>query len=257
MDYLGRDEMLQDIVSISDKIEVSRLDHTGRQIKNATAYISQLLNIIDDEIIHIASPIVYSRLVLLEIGSNYLLNIYSNKGLYQCKCVVLNHLHENNTTIVEVQIISRIEKHQRRQYYRLDCLIDIYIRQITKEELLLEQNGLMNNSNKDEIHKKLQAIEEQWNMATITDISGGGLRIKSDKPLHKGDHIYLKFDLHKGNNMLNYSLKAIVISSFELNNRIRKYEHRVEFQNISRKEREEIIKYIFEQERRRRQKDKL
>ena len=52
-----------------------------------------------------------------------------------------------------------------------------------------------------------------------------------------------------------YGLNARVIYSQSLTNHAGKYEHRVEYKNINGKVREDLIKYIFDEERRQRKKE--
>ena len=54
----------------------------------------------------------------------------------------------------------------------------------------------------------------------------------------------------------HYSLVGRVLSVEELENRPGVYEHRVQYVNMDVDEREEIIKYIFNEERKNRHKEK-
>ena len=54
-----------------------------------------------------------------------------------------------------------------------------------------------------------------------------------------------------------YEVISKVISCIELDNRPGTYEHRVQYYDIDPVEREEIIKYIFEEERKSRQKKRF
>ena len=53
-----------------------------------------------------------------------------------------------------------------------------------------------------------------------------------------------------------YHLVGKVLSSRKLENRVDEFEHRIQYVHITKAEREEIIRYIFGEERKNRQKAK-
>jgi c-di-GMP-binding flagellar brake protein YcgR len=252
--------MLQDILTIGDKIDIKHLDRFGRPAHNAKTFVSQLIDFVDFDVIHIAAPITSSTPIILNVGEGYKLCFYTNKGLYQCNCVILSNRRENNIIVAVVRITSNLEKYQRRQYYRLECIIDMEYRVITSEEELLEKKFQMEDfasgDERTQYRKILTRLQNEWVLASITDISGGGARFNSEVLHNHGDKLQIKLDLRLGSELRKMVLGAIVISSGSIENRTGVYEHRVEFNNIMKKDREDLIKYIFEQERRRRKNEK-
>jgi c-di-GMP-binding flagellar brake protein YcgR len=256
----GRDDMLQEILAIGDKIDVSKMDHSGKLSGGSKTYVSQLVDFVDSDVINIAAPIGNSRLIILEVGESYSLCFYSNKGLYQCNCVVINNYRENNMIIAVVRLISDLEKFQRRQYFRLECVLDMEYRIITKEEEILEnrlrQDNFGNKEERSECRKRLNLLNNEWIKANFTDLSGGGARFNSGFQHQQGEKVRIKFDFILGKNLKNMDLGAEIIASGKLMHRNGVYEHRVEFKNIGKNDREDLIKYIFEQERKRRRNEK-
>ena len=94
----------------------------------------------------------------------------------------------------------------------------------------------------------------QFKPAVIADISGGGLRFISNYTYNAGDYIYCTYALNIRGKDKMYSLAGKVLSVYELKDKPGTYEHRVQYVNMDVDEREEIIKYIFEEERRQRHK---
>lgn len=252
--------MLQEVLTLGDKIDIKHIDQNGRPVHNTKVMVSQLVDIVDYNVIHIATPIIYSKPILLNVSENYNLCFYSAKGLYQCNCTVLSNHKENNTIVAVVRITTNLEKFQRRQYYRLECIHEIEYRIVTMEEEILERKLMAEDFSSPEernnCRKKLALFEKDWVKAAITDLSGGGARINSELLHNKGDNFRIKLDLIIGNTIKKMILGAHVISSARIMNRLGVYEHRVEFNNIMQKDREDLIKYIFEQERKRRRNDK-
>lgn len=241
--------MLRDIITIGDKIDIRPLDHDGKQVQGARPYASMLVNIEDEEIIHITAPINQNKVLILHPDREYHLCFYTETGLFQCKCASLGHYKDNKTVVLRVKLRSRIEKLQRRQYYRLECIHDITYRFLTEnDERLPKINDIIKQNN--------EKFEHNWIKGAIIDISGGGARIKSASSHQKGDKIRIKLDLVIGNKLRLMELDAEVLASYKVENRNDLFEHRVHFYNISRRDREDLIKYIFEQDRLRRKNEK-
>lgn len=251
--------MLQDIVSIGDKIDIRQIEKPNRHSNYSVVLVSQVYDFIENDAISIAMPILNGRLIGLLAGEQYQLCFYTNKGLYQCKSVMVSSYRENNAVAAIMKIVSDVEKFQRRQYYRLECLHETEYRLITREEELLEermQNNRFNNPNdKADTRKRLNQLDNEWNIASVTNLSGGGCRFTSNLFHNTGDKIRFRLDIIISDTLKKLIFNAVIISSDRLENRPGKYEYRAEFRDVLKKDREELIKYIFEQERRKRKKE--
>lgn len=252
--------MLREIVKIGDKIEIKPLNNNGELINSSNIFISQLVDYIEDDKIGIATPIRHGMIVILERQKYYRLYFYTSKGLYQCNCVMLQTYRENKTILALVRLTSEPEKIQRRQYYRLECIHEIEYRIITQEEIKLEErlhSGKITDSHElSNIKKKLAQIDKFWNQASVMDLSGGGCRFNSLHELQAGDKIRVRFDYIFRDELKKLEITADIIASRKLPDRS-VYEHRAEFSNITKNDREDLIKYIFKQERRLRRNDKI
>ncbi len=252
--------MLSDILTVGDKIDVKQLEFIEGSARTSKTYVSQLLDIDDEKTISIAMPHANGLMYVLEKEAKYKLFFYTSKGLYQCTCVLEGIYKENNAIIASVKTITELEKIQRRQYYRLECIHEIDYRLLTQEEQLLEErlagNKLMNTEEKAEIRRRLSQYEQTWQKASITDLSGGGMKFNSEVRHKPGDKLRIRLDFIIGNELKKMILGAVIISSEKLENRNDKFEHRAEFVEIGKADREDLIKYIFEQDRRRRRNNK-
>lgn len=252
--------MLREILTIGDKIDVRQIDNFGSQMHNVKTYVSQLLDFVDSDVISIATPMGNNKMIMLDVGENYQLCFYANKGLYQCNCVVMKYYKEKNMVIAITRLTSDLEKFQRRQYYRLECIHEIEYRIITKEEEILDNrirlDNFQNTDERSECRKRIIQLSKEWQKASITDLSGGGARFNSYYMHQSGDNVRLKLDFIISGELKKLLLGAEIIYSNKLINQSGAYEHRAEFKDIGKKDREDLIKYIFEQERRRRRNDK-
>jgi len=253
--------MLSDIIAIGDKIDIKPLGKDTHPLHNARTFASQLLDFAEADVIHISAPIVYGRAVILPIGSYFNMCMYTNKGLYQCNCMVLRNQKENNTIVSVVRITTSLEKFQRRQYYRFECILDMTYRVITKEEELIERifqaNEFENDQEREECKQMLVQFDKRWVPALVVDISGGGARYNSSVQHNKEDIVRIKMEFALSTEVKKLTLKAHIIASTKSLNRSDAYEQRVEFIEISPKDREVLIRYIFEQERKLRNNKKI
>ncbi|MDF2485063.1 MAG: hypothetical protein K0R46_1231 [Herbinix sp.] len=252
--------MLREALSIGDKVDIRSIGRSGKPVQGARTFVSQLVDFVDADVINITAPIVFGRTIPLPAGDNFNLCFYTEKGLYQCNSMVLSNHRDNKTIITVVRITSNLEKYQRRQYYRLECIHDIDYRPITIDEQILEKKlsteDFSNPEDQAEARRKLALFDKEWISASVTDLSGGGARFNSEILHNSGDKLRIKLDFITGSEVKRLVLIANVITSNRILTRSGSYEHRVEFIDIMQKDREALIKYIFEQERRLRRNDK-
>jgi c-di-GMP-binding flagellar brake protein YcgR len=252
--------MVSDIVSIGDKLELKSIRFSDKKIENEKVYKSQLLDFISEDTASILMPIEGGRVIPLTIGDKYSLCFYTKNGLYQCKSVITDRAKINNVFVLTVQFISELEKFQRRQYYRLEYLLEFKYSIITDMEISI-MNKLRNDNVENEEEKQgfldtLEAMKKEILSGTILDISGGGARFVSGHDHEYGNMIRMSLDFDNGLGAKSFRIHAIIISSNKMINRQGFYEHRVQFIDMTKEERETIIKFIFEEERRQRKKEK-
>lgn len=250
--------MLLDVLTLGDKIDIKPLSKDQTPLHNARSFVSQLLEIMDKDILHIATPIMFGRVLMLNTNEYFNLFFYTSQGLYKCNCIVLGNHKENNTVVTVVKIITKLEKYQRRQYFRLECLLDIEYRLMSIDEELLEQKIINKEiANAEELEKckeKLKSFDKDWLKAIVIDLSGGGARFFSAIQQARGDKIKLRIDLAVSGGIKRLVINAKVIASMKSLDKNTSFENRIEFLDMRSKDREELIKYIFEQDRIRRNK---
>ena len=102
---------------------------------------------------------------------------------------------------------------------------------------------------------KYQRREKQ-KKGTIVDISGGGVRFVTNEQLEEGKAVLIIVMLQTQAGEKQYYLPGHILRSVKLLNRDNMYENRLKFIIHDDKIREEIIKYIFAEERKARQRGK-
>lgn len=242
----------QQLFLVGDKVDL--LEETSRlQEKERKTYKSKILDVVDDTHIKISMPMERGRIIPLEVGTNYRICIYGNKGLVSCLGVIEDRYKNENLFVLVIRILSDFKKFQRRAFYRLSCLIDTTYHLVTKEEenyiKLLEVGQFSNEDLRKETELNLEILQNDWKKAVITDISGGGVRLNINCKYEKNDILHLRFPLEINYEKEMFECTGRIIEAFSLDNGIKLYEHRVQFIDLSNDVREAIIKYIFETER--------
>lgn len=234
--------MVSKYILPGDKLEIKEIKRTGSQQEaRPKAYVSKVYDILSEDRMEILMPMVQAKLILLPVDGEYEMVFYTKAGLYQCNARIVDRYKSNNVYILVVEMLTNLRKYQRREFYRFSCALDMQDRQLEEEEINTVEE-------KTEVPSKALPLKH----SIIVDISGGGLRFVSDHAYDIGCLIYCKYNLMTDKGEKEYNLVGKVLKCKELENRKGEYEHRVQYVNIEPEEQEEIIKYIFLEERKNR-----
>lgn len=230
--------MLEKYVKDGDKVElrqVQRASMKSEEQPEQRIYISKINQILGDDKLEILMPIEQSRMVLLP--RNIILNmvIYTSSGLYQCEAKAADRYKNGNIYLQVLELISGIKRYQRREFYRYACTVPIYSRSLKEEE---KENLVWDDT--------IPCLE-----GTSFDIGGGGIRFRVDQSFELQEMILCVLHLEIKGNARDIQALGKVLSVAPIKNSD-SYEVRVQFERITHKDRELIIQYIFEDERRRR-----
>lgn len=261
--------MIEQVATIGDKLNLRRVYSENR--KDDRVYVSKLLDLDDENRASIAMPLDKGKVVLLKVGDIYEIVIYNTKGLYISKAKVVDRFKTRKMFVVVVEFITNPKKLQRREYYRFDCVLDIKYSVLPEEEWncmdkmkRLERTMNISEEERNNKVRELSIIlsslqkshkEAEYRSGTVTDISGGGIKFSSSEPLTQKS--ILKMEFSNSNGALgNMRLYGKVIKSQRMDMHTDLFENRIQFLHINNDQRERIIRYIFEEERRIRRKEK-
>lgn len=241
--------MFSKFISIGDKIELQAVtrEDEERHESPAKVYHSEVTEIQSEDTIEITMPVEKTKLILLPIDSEYDMIFYGSSGLFQCLGRIIDRYKSNNSYLLLVEMTSNLRKYQRREFYRLRCALEMHARTLREDEVQTVESRMPYTLANDLPLKE----------SVIVDISGGGLRFVATQRFEQGSLLYCCYHLMNGGEHKKYEVICKVISCIELDNRPGTFEHRVQYYDIDPLEREEIIKYIFEEERKSRQKRKF
>lgn len=240
--------MLSKIIKPGDKLELQKVEKVQKNGNIAVykkVYHSKVCEILSEDRMEITMPIEKGKLVLLQVDSEYDLYFYTDNGLYQCFARVVDRYKADNVYMILVELTSNLRKQQRREYYRFSCALEMDTRKLTEEEL------------QDALHDEygIKAKMEKLNKGVIVDISGGGLRFVVEQKYEADSLVVCVYRLLIKGQRKEYNIIGKVLSVKELANKPGVYEHRIQYVNINTEEQEEIIRYIFQEERKHRKKE--
>lgn len=232
--------MISRYLTVGDKLEIETIGDTGADgiDSGRKTYRSELYDIVSEDQIKIAMPMEQMKVILLPVDGEYSLCFYTKNGLYQCIGRVIERYKTDNLFVLVIELITGLQRYQRREYYRLNCVLDMKCKQIDEKDF---QTG----------HEQVFFLDTDltFDNGIMVDISGGGARFISQVKYPKGAMIRFIFSLYVNGQMNEYKLVGKVLKSRELENRLDNYEHRIQFVNMMNDDRESIIRYIFEEER--------
>lgn len=231
--------MLSKFITEGDKIDLQAVVRGNADNSEQKTYYSSVYEILSEDRMEIMMPIENTKLILLPVDTEYDMIFYGQTGLYQCFARIIDRYKSNNVYILVVELTSNLRKYQRRDYYRYSCALEMGARNLEEQELqTVDEKGPL------ELQPGLPLKR-----SVIVDISGGGLRFMSEQRYEPGSLVYCSYYLLKGGRKKKYEIVGKVLAARPLENKPGTYEHRVEYYNLDVNVREEIIKYIFEEER--------
>ncbi len=250
--------MAKIVINVGDRIELTHVKSVTKRKLEKSTFTSQLLEFDNIRTAKISMPIFEGKIIPLELGDEFDLCFFAASGLYRCRGKVTARAKENNIYTLTMEFLSLPKKYQRRQFYRLDCMFTIRFREISTEEQALRE-FIQNTSFEDmamyeAYEQKLEEFQVDWQEALMTDISGGGVRMQSKVSLLDGTHIELAMPLEMQSGTIPFKSLAKVVMNIKLGGE-NQYELRCEFEEIDKQKRELIVKYVFEEQKRRMRKE--
>lgn len=239
--------MISKYIQVGNKLELESVrksvNEYGEIIQKK--YISELYEILSEDRVKIAMPMEQMKIVLLPVDGEYSMCFYTKNGLYQCLSRVVERYRDKNIFVLVMELETDLQRYQRREYYRMNTVLDMKSRKI--------DDGVEINSTEQ---VEFMDTDLTFDNGTMVDISGGGARFISSVQYPKGCLIRFIFSLFVNGDVTEYKLIGRVLKSDLLPNRDDAYENRIQFVNIINEDRESIIRYIFEEERKHRQRER-
>ena len=238
--------MVSSILNIGDKLDIrilQQVENAGKAGEKPKVWRSMIYDIKNNGELELGMPTEGGKMVLLSLGLRYDLVFYAKGGLYQCIGQVKERYKSDNIYMVSMELKTNLSKFQRREYYRKECLLDVNYLEMTDEEVGSE------SAETAFVRRAELFPDERMKKGIAVDISGGGLRMVTDEPVVSGN-LLLNFTLRNDFGERDIWLYGTVLQTRKLEgNGLIRYESRIMYDIRDNRVREQIIKYIFEEER--------
>ena len=236
---VNKDEAVEFIPG--DKIIISDI------YNGSTRCTTDIYDIVDGRCL-IDTPSFKGRLIRFDKNRPYNFIIQTENGMFSAWGIVLRQFKRGNFYLTEAKLSSHLTKYQRRKYYRLDCALNAKAigisekddkQQINEAETLLA-NGVAGDNVVESI---------------ILNISGGGAYITCRTDLKDSKQIMIRTTLKSTRNgrqeYETMNLLADILEKID-NHKEKTFYYRLQFVFDDENEREKIIKYVLDEQIKRR-----
>jgi len=213
-----------DELNLGLKLELQLMGDDGIRINNP--FVSEFEWAEENQVLYVASPIYEGRLYPVQIGAKIAVTFIKNSTLYEFTAEVVDRENKNKLAMLKIKALSKIEKIQRREFFRFDTSVSVNYRKIET----------VNMKSKEEYAK------------TITrDLSGGGLCMRLKEPIEMDQFLDCELFI---SSKINFIGRVVRHTKYDTMQGIYKYEIGVCFEKIDEAQREKVISYIFQEQRR-------
>lgn len=204
--------MVQNInIGINSRIEV---------LKDEKIYKALIIDM-DDDYIKINLPVCEDEYLMLYKSDKVEIYCYTEDGqCYNFYCDVISKGREGNIIYYKLTSPYNIKKIQRRDYVRVQVLREIEYKNLT------------------EMKDKAEIFE--FKKGIMVDLSGGGLKIKTNERLKKHDHVIIRIQLE--NSRIEVHGEVVRVESTPDKERL----CGIKFTDINESEIDRIVKELFE-----------
>ena len=219
-------------VETGTKIELELFNKLGETVK--PVLVSQYEWMENTNTAIIDAPIQAGTVYPVRIDTLMYVYFIHKGDLYRFKAKVLDRGLRENLALLKIGVCSDIERIQRRQFYRFECTLPIRFRMVDSFDPGLN-------------------VKIPFKNAVTEDISGGGLCvILGDDKLTADELIECELQLEE-KSTIRFFGKVVRANALEPGDRY-KYRAGIRFKKIEDRDREIIISYIFQQQRKLRKK---
>ncbi len=222
-------------LAIGTKLELEPCGENEKRPEHSL--VSEFEWLVDQNAVMVAAPIHEGVIYPLHLGTA--MNVYFIKKngfeyeLFAFKATVTAREMQENLALLKLTIGGGIDRVQRRKYYRLGCSIPVRFRVV----------GSMND----------QANENIPFRSTIaSNLSGGGLCLLLEEKMEVGELIECEISPEE-NKVIKFYGKVIRYQKSELDTKL-KYEAGIVYIKINNNDREAVVKFIFNEQRKLRKK---
>lgn len=243
---------ISDFMQPGDRIDIQLIYQIERQ-KNGEdievkLYKSNVCDCLSENSLEILMPTENGKMVLFQAGMRCEMIVYTRHGMYKLNAVTKNRYKQDNLYMLVMDLLEPPVKFQRREFFRISYIADLKFYRVSPEIAELKTT--------EELFLAVHNPENgfQVNTGTLQNISGGGIRFLSAQAEEAGSYIVAELRLAGDTYDETFFLLCKVISSEPVPEQPDKISNRARFIYKDLKDREKIVRFVFEEERRIRKK---
>ena len=180
----------------------------------------------DKEYLAILPPIKDGIILPLHNGEEFEIIYYNEKIIYQFKCKVKERKYEKKVELLIITYPDNFLQVQRRDFVRVSIMHEVRFVKILSISEFKEAENILSQGN--------------GKLGVLMDISGGGIRLKTNENTNLGDIIVVDLKLTNSNSVI----MGQVVRDEKDDADIKSYG--ISFLEMNEKTREKIIQLIFE-----------
>lgn len=216
--------MLKTKLTLGTKLELELYDANGN--KMVPTLISQFEAVLPDDSMEILSPLLEGRIFPVRRGTRMEV-IYQKDGeVYKFASEAIERKLEGNIHYLRIRPLTEEEKIQRRYFFRFSCVRDVEYRLFADGDTQEEERGV-------------------FRKGVTKDISGGGICFRADVKPEIGWQVEGILRLNRDIPFIGRVVRVIDIREGGRYN----YEIGVEYTDITNMNRERVISFIYEEQR--------
>jgi len=209
------------------KLELQIYDDSGRTIK--PAFSSKFEFAPDEGSAVIDSPMREGNIYPVRIGWNMDVYFTMKDDLYKFNSSVLQRWANGNLSFLKIAVLGDIHKIQRREYFRFECNVPVKYR-------------IIKHTTNDGDDK------EPMKPCVTKDLSGGGLCLRIKEEVERNTFIEGEVDLGP-ERKIPFVGEVVRVDILDGEKKY-KYEIGVLFKKIEKNDKENIIRFIYSEQRR-------
>jgi len=218
-------------LNIGTKLEIELIDNEAKPLLN-NLLVSEIESVEQDGSICVMTPIYEGKYLMVHIGVRMKIYTIIKNEYFIFTAKLTKRQTKGNFQVFILLVENELEKIQRRQFFRLDCNLKVKYREVTIEG--------------DKILPKTRFIE-----SLTRDISGNGLCIASNDIINEQTILECELDIKQKCITFIGTVVRLIKKETESNF---KFGIGIEFTKIQNKDREMIVGFIFEEQRKLRKK---
>lgn len=217
---------LEKIIAPDKKVELKRLE--GKEV-----YRTSIQSVTDNHFT-VLVPRLHGEWFIVSPGEEVQVVVSGNQERYVFNSrVIIYQDQQVPFLILEKPQVSDIKRIQLRSYVRIKAILEVCYQKVSEEDL-----------------DNLEAITPST-VAYTVDISGGGVQLAVKEEMEEGDLLYLKINMPGDKEEPIWTLGSVrrFIPAGETNT---KNLVGIKFEKIAERDRDRLIKYIFDKMRKQR-----